>query len=535
MRVTRFSTFLTTVFLAAFLSSSTNGQQQTQAPLWAELSPGQYRVGFRAIYGFDRTRTWQTTRAYDKEFSADTHGRPIRISVWYPAVVQPSTTRMRYEDYIRLSAPKEFANLSAILERHDRAIAALSVPSDQMTALLATTVNAYREAPAASGHFPLILYFGGLNDTSTINVSVMAEYLASHGYVVATVPLLGPTNEQTAQARTQSDIETTVRDMEFAWSLLRAQPNVDDSKLAIVGHSLGGIDALVFAMRNQNVSTVIGLDATYGFEGATKVLTNFYGYKPENMRADFLDLRKAEGEQDTVLDLSAVEAFRYANRDLITVRKMHHSDFTSFAIVAQKFHLGNTPGYVDKSGWTRETGYRGYQIVCTMVRDFLDEKLKGDPDGSKRLVADVSRADGGLLKHESGLPAPPSPKEFVALIQQRGFAAATAIVDQYRREIAVETIVNESVFNSLGYELMAEKRFTEAIGILRLVTFVYPQSANAADSLGDAYALANQKANARDAYQKAIELVSTDSRFDAQAKKSFTKDEELKIEQLKLR
>jgi cytochrome c-type biogenesis protein CcmH/NrfG len=62
---------------------------------------------------------------------------------------------------------------------------------------------------------------------------------------------------------------------------------------------------------------------------------------------------------------------------------------------------------------------------------------------------------------------------------------------------------------------------------------MHPQSANAADSLGDAYAAANQKARARDAYQRAIKLVTTDPRLDAQAKQSFAKDEATKIEQLK--
>ena len=526
-----------TLFWALVVAASGVATMKAQRPsksiLWGDLPQGRYAVGFRTVYAFDRSRTWRITRGYEKEFSADLYGRPIRISVWYPAAVRSGMRVMHYEDYIKLSAPKRFADLSVLLERRDRAIAALSVPPDRLATLLATTVNAYADAPPAKGRFPLALYFGGLNDAATINLSVMAEFLASHGYVVATVPLLGPTNEQTAQARTQSDIEATVRDMEFAWSLLRGQPNVDETKFGVMGHSLGGIEAVIFAMRNEDVSAAIGLDATYGFAGATQVLTDFYGYKPEKIRAAFLDLRKAEGEQETVLDMSAMKAFRYSDRDLITIRKMHHSDFTSFAMVAQEFHLGNSPGYVDKSGWTRETGYRGYQLVCAMVEDFLDQKLKGDRSGADRLTADVSRADGGAMVQERGLPVPPSPNQFAALIDQRGFDAARAIVEQYGRTAPMETLVNESVFNSLGYNLIAEKRFKAATGILKLVTFVYPQSANAADSLGDAYIAASQKQEAMAAYQKALDLVAGDPRFDAAAKESFARDEKRKIEQLR--
>ena len=97
----------------------------------------------------------------------------------------------------------------------------------------------------------------------------------------------------------------------------------------------------------------------------------------------------------------------------------------------------------------------------------------------------------------------------------------------------VETVVSESAFNSLGYSLIGEKRFAEAIGVLRLVTYIYPRSANAEDSLGDAYLAAGEKEKARAAFQKALELVADDPRFDAEGKKSFARDEQSKIEQLK--
>ena len=52
--------------------------------------------------------------------------------------------------------------------------------------------------------------------------------------------------------------------------------------------------------------------------------------------------------------------------------------------------------------------------------------------------------------------------------------------------------------NSLGYSLVGEHRFDEGIGALRLVAYVYPDSANAEDSLGDAYLAAGQSEKARD-------------------------------------
>src|SRR5262249_52726471 len=241
--------------------------------------------------------------------------------------------------------------------------------------------------------------------------------------------------------------------------------------------SLGGIEAVIFGMRNANVSAVIGLDGTYGFKGLGTALSELPDYAPRKMRAAFLDIRRHDGEQGGFLDLSAERAFHYSDRYFVNIKKMRHKDFRAYAMV--DFYLTGSPGDADSFGWTRETGYRGYQSVCQIVRDFFDEKLKGDRNGIARLQTDVARAEGGVLNHEDALAPPPSGVDFVALIAQRGYDAATAIVDRYRRETPDETVVDQEVFNDLGYRLIAERRFADAIGILRLVVYAYPKSANA--------------------------------------------------------
>src|SRR5947209_14618056 len=105
----------------------------------------------------------------------------------------------------------------------------------------------------AVGRFPLVLYSGGVNPY-TLSNGILAELLASHGYIVATVPSLGPSNQQPEQTFTPAEVEASVRDLEFAWQILRDQPNVDNSRLAIFGHSLGETVAIIFALRYANVS-----------------------------------------------------------------------------------------------------------------------------------------------------------------------------------------------------------------------------------------------------------------------------------------
>ena len=515
--------------LAAFLSPpALHGESERRPRLWGDLAPGPYAVGFRALHALDKSRTWRVTRAYEKPFSPDLAGRPLRVTVWYPADRQ-RTAAMHYGEYVHVPGPVAFADLDSILEKRDRAIAELSVGKGRLSDLFATVVAAHPDAHPAEGHFPLVLYVGGLNADSTSN-TVLAEYLASWGYVFAAIPLLGPTDEQPMQARTSPDLERTVRDLEFAWSLLRDVREVDGRRLAVIGHSLGGIEAVLFAMRNADVSAVVGLDGTYGFAGATSVLTGFYDYTPQRMRAAFLDLRRPDGDQGGAVDLSAVKSFRHSERTLVALKGMHHSDFGSFAMIANRFDLGSSPGYVDHYGWTRETGDRGYQNACAIVRDFLDQTLKHDPRASERVSADVRRASGATSEHVAASPAPPTPNEIVSLLSTNGFEATAEIVDRFRKEAPDETVVDESVFNSIGYDLVGEKRFADAIAVLRLVTHVFPESSNAQDSLGDGLLAAGKLEAARAAYTKSADLAAADPKLQPDRRKAIVQEERKKAE-----
>jgi hypothetical protein len=60
--------------------------------------------------------------------------------------------------------------------------------------------------------------------------------------------------------------------------------------------------------------------------------------------------------------------------------------------------------------------------------------------------------------------------------------------------------------NAMGYQLMSAKRLPEAIVIFEVNARAHPNSWNAYDSLGEAYANAQDKARALDAYRKSVKL-----------------------------
>ena len=64
----------------------------------------------------------------------------------------------------------------------------------------------------------------------------------------------------------------------------------------------------------------------------------------------------------------------------------------------------------------------------------------------------------------------------------------------------------ESEINTIGYELMANKKLEQAIEVFKLNTQLYPESFNTWDSLGEAYAAAGKKTEAIENYEKSLKL-----------------------------
>ena len=190
--------------------------------LWCDLTPGPFAVGFRAEWGRDLSRTWRVTRRAGRDFAPDSVGRPVRISVWYPATASAKSSRMRFGDYTRVEAPAEFADFARRLAARDSNDVASDVKPNEVATLFGLPMLAYRDPSPAPGRFPLVLVMGGLNDVTT-GQAVLAEFLASYGYVVAVVAWTGVNEDQLDAVGTQPGLEATIRDVEFAYSRLRTR------------------------------------------------------------------------------------------------------------------------------------------------------------------------------------------------------------------------------------------------------------------------------------------------------------------------
>ena len=93
-------------------------------------------------------------------------------------------------------------------------------------------------------------------------------------------------------------------------------------------------------------------------------------------------------------------------------------------------------------------------------------------------------------------------EEIAKLTLEKGSAAAVEVYKKRRKGVELM----EGVVNGKGYDLIDEKKFKEAIELFKLNTLIFPRSANAFDSLGEAYEEAGDNRSAIVNYKKSLEL-----------------------------
>jgi tetratricopeptide (TPR) repeat protein len=103
------------------------------------------------------------------------------------------------------------------------------------------------------------------------------------------------------------------------------------------------------------------------------------------------------------------------------------------------------------------------------------------------------------------------PKESLPELLKEAFAVndfrrAAEREREWRTDPANAYADTEVPVNSLGYELMAAGRVDQAIAVFRINAAAYPRSANAYDSLGEAYMTKGDREAAIKSYEKALAL-----------------------------
>ena len=263
--------------------------------LWADLRPGRFIVGYLHLL-------------HDSS----------PVDLWYPAA-SPGEA-MRFSSYLgeRSGATKAF------LERQ-------GLSEEAVAALIEARVYATYEAAPSTERFGLILVAQG-NGQDAADQAILAEYIASHGYVVASVPSPMIREQMTDESQIGVFAEKQADALDEAARVASRVLNVKTRQIAVIGHSFGARAALLLAMR-RHIRAIVSLDGGIGTATGTSYLEAAPSFRPRAQLPPVLHLYE---DLDSFMrpDFSFLSRLRIEHLRSIRTHDMHHIHFTSYGFAA---------------------------------------------------------------------------------------------------------------------------------------------------------------------------------------------------------
>lgn len=474
--------------------------------------PGQHGVGLRVVQQYDYSRTYKAKiDILSGQPSSGERARPLQTLIWYPAA--KGGAPVHYIDYFRTVATEEvFERPSAEIDK----ITATRMAGGTI-GLSAATIRreenrpmwAVRDARPAAGKFPVVIYAPSFGASAHENVD-LCEYLASQGYVVISTAAIGPHGR--SMTKDLEGVEAQAGDIEFLVGYAQSLPQADAAHVAVIGYSWGGLANVLAAARDNRISALVSLDGSVRY--FPELVRSAKYVSPERLTAPYLFVAaRPNSIEDHVarkqdMSGSLLNDIKYADFYKLTMNPMVHANFSS---EYQRFAPDSGWGFAE---YTREETSLAMSWMARYVAQFLNAYLKNDAAGLAFLSN--APAKNGVPAHMLAIDKrasrglPPTLETFAAGLGQRGFNHATEVYGDMQKKDADFKLGEQALVN-WGYQLLRADKVKESIEIFKLATIVDPKSANAFDSLAEAYQQANDKPLAIKNYQRSLELDPTNT------------------------
>ena len=498
--LSRFVAIVATLLLPSTLAA----QFTLQARFASNLPPGPHTVGFRVVEQYDGSRVPVDPAEYGSNPDRYVRGRPMHTFIWYPAQTRSGASPMRFREYAELFAPDgnfpahdqagrgaALAGLLQYLQQHDSS-------SNLIQSELALSVQAFRDAVPVQGRFPVVVYAPGSNAPAIQNER-LCEYLASQGYIVIASPSWGRLGE----------LETTARDLEFLTAFARTMPNADARRIALMGHSLGGVAVVLVASRNPSISAVVSLDGTMVYQHKylsdavpARALREYAVPSLFLTQAPFTpEMRETFNAESTFVFF---DGLRYADAWRVSFNRLRHRNFNSLTnrLAAPGDPLEFNPDLFGVSS--------DWDAMATYALNFLNAYLRSDAKGlaflSESPTSHGFSSNVASMEHKAGWP------DRYGLVRRLQAVDAGQIATERDRIIARVGTYSDLDARSLNdwAKVLIGSRPSDAVASTRVMTKLYPTFAGGFVTAGVAeLAAAGDTVTAARHFRRALELDSS--------------------------
>lgn len=206
------------------------------------------------------------------------------------------------------------------------------VPAAELDSVLYGSTRAMEGATPLARSAPLVVIAQG-NAQDAADQAILAEFLASHGYVVATTPSPMIARRMTREDEMTDFAELQAAQMDSALQWARALTGDRDAPAVVVGHSFGARAALLFVMQHPEVRGLVSLDGGIGTSNGLEYLRRSRLYDSTRTLPPILHVYET---LDAFMspDLTFLRGLRTAKLSLVQRDALHHVHFTTLGFLA---------------------------------------------------------------------------------------------------------------------------------------------------------------------------------------------------------
>jgi dienelactone hydrolase len=487
------------VFAVSALSCAQNAPADSPDHFTFAPKPGPYPVGFRVVFQYDYSRTFQDAIDSLGKPNTGERARPVQTLIWYPAQ-KSDNPPVVFDDYLALGV-KELEPTAA-----KGSVEALAQMKKGYGDAAAEKTWAVKDSAPAAGSFPVVIYAPSFSAPAHEN-SDMLEYLASNGYIVISSADVGAHDR--SMTPDLDGVEAQRGDISFLIGYARTLPQADMGHVAVAGFSWGGISNLFAAARDSRIGALISLDGSARY--FPKLVADSGYVRPKEITIPVLFFRQGgmsledagRGHQFTEAP-NVLNDLTHADFYNIHMYWMYHGDFSST--------FQRDPGYWKNKrdvDYTRSAANESYGWVARYVLNFLNAYFKQDASAQEFLkhtpVENGAPAHLFNVDHRPASGIAPTLIAFRAEVGKRGFDHIDDVYAAFKAANP-DFKFDEQQMVSWGFVLGWWQHFPEAIAVFKFDTVLFPNTAYIYDDLADMYAKNGQKDLAIASYEKSLSI-----------------------------
>ncbi|WP_420603272.1 hypothetical protein [Flagellimonas sp.] len=311
------------------------------------------------------------------KYTTDETNRKLHVHIWYPA--KADGDKLTLANYLdpqgNLGHQELLENLSIGISGTPNAF-----PKDSLELLLNFKMKASKNAVAKNERFPLLVW--SMRYGTVSSQSLISEYLASHGYVVAYVedhpnapfPWQLPSAEEKESALNQQ-----VEDVNHAIDHLKKQPNINSNSIGMLTWSYAGESAIMTQMNNADIDLVVGLSSigfSYGIYLGSELPKKI---SVGQLQVPYLILSEKIGTNGKKRTPPEIFDQMHPGSRYVSFKKLSHGNFNAME--------GMLPGILNTNkvqSWSKggQLAKLGYETICKTALSFINTVFQQSNSGS---------------------------------------------------------------------------------------------------------------------------------------------------------